>query len=152
MYFLKVLEIRSYKIQAIQFLVTSLLLACRQPPSWCVLYDLLFAGKWGQRGREEGEREQASTQALSVSSNEDTNTTRSCPHPMISCIRVKSLQLCPTLRNPMDCIPPGSSALGFSRQEYWGGFSCPSPGDLPNPGIEPSSLMSICIGRWILYH
>ena len=28
-------------------------------------------------------------------------------------------------------------SLGFSRQEYWNGLSFPSPGDLPNPGIEP---------------
>ena len=26
---------------------------------------------------------------------------------------------CPTLSDPMDCSPPGSSAMGFSRQEYW---------------------------------
>ena len=26
---------------------------------------------------------------------------------------------------------------GFSRQEYWSGFPCPPPGDLPNPGTEP---------------
>ena len=30
--------------------------------------------------------------------------------------------------------------MGFSRQEYWSGFSCPPPGDLPNPGIKPRSL------------
>ena len=30
---------------------------------------------------------------------------------------------------------------GFSRQEYWGGLPCPPPGDLPNPGIEPRSLI-----------
>ena len=29
----------------------------------------------------------------------------------------------------------------FSRQEYWSGLPCPPPGDLPYPGIEPSSLM-----------
>ena len=29
---------------------------------------------------------------------------------------------------------------GFSRQEYWSGLPCPSPGDLPNPGNEPRSL------------
>ena len=29
--------------------------------------------------------------------------------------------------------------MGFSRQEYWSGLSCPSPGDLPDPGIEPKS-------------
>ena len=28
---------------------------------------------------------------------------------------------------------------GFSRQEYWSGLPCPSPGDLCNPGIEPRS-------------
>ena len=33
-------------------------------------------------------------------------------------------------------------SMGFSRQEYWSGLSFPSPGDLPNPGIEPGSLAS----------
>ena len=31
---------------------------------------------------------------------------------------------------------------GFSRQEYWSGLPCPSPGDLPDPGIKPASLKS----------
>ena len=30
-------------------------------------------------------------------------------------------------------------SVEFSRQEYWSGLSFPSPGDLPNPGIEPES-------------
>ena len=30
-------------------------------------------------------------------------------------------------------------SLGFSRQDYWSGLPFPSPGDLPNPGIEPGS-------------
>jgi len=30
-------------------------------------------------------------------------------------------------------------STGFSRQEYWGGLPCPSPGDLPNLGIKPGS-------------
>ena len=30
--------------------------------------------------------------------------------------------------------------MGFSRQEYWSGFSCPSSGGLSNPGIKPRSL------------
>ena len=33
-------------------------------------------------------------------------------------------------------------SMGFSRQEYWSGLQCLSPGDLPNPGIEPMFLMS----------
>ena len=35
-------------------------------------------------------------------------------------------------------VPP---SVGFSRQEYWSGLPFPSPGDLPNPGIEPRSPM-----------
>ena len=34
---------------------------------------------------------------------------------------------------------PGSFVHGFSRQEHWSGLPFPSPGDLPNPGIEPRS-------------
>ena len=30
-------------------------------------------------------------------------------------------------------------SMGFSRQEYWSGLAFPSPGELPNPGIEPGS-------------
>ena len=32
-----------------------------------------------------------------------------------------------------------SLSMGFSRQEYWSGFLCPPPGDLPNPGTERRS-------------
>ena len=34
---------------------------------------------------------------------------------------------------------PGSSSMEFSRQEYWSRFQFPTPGDLPEPGIEPAS-------------
>ena len=34
-------------------------------------------------------------------------------------------------------------SMGFSRQKYWSGLPCPSPGDLPNLGIEPSSPVSL---------
>ena len=33
-------------------------------------------------------------------------------------------------------------SMGFSRQEYWSGLPCPSPGDLPDQGIKPKSLTS----------
>ena len=32
-------------------------------------------------------------------------------------------------------------SMGFSRQEYWGGLPCPAPEDLPDPGIERTSLV-----------
>ena len=38
--------------------------------------------------------------------------------------------------------PGGLQSMGFSRQEYWSGLPFPSPGDLPHPGIEPTSPTS----------
>ena len=35
-----------------------------------------------------------------------------------------------------------SLSIGFSRQEYWSRLPCPPPGDLPNPGIKPTSPAS----------
>ena len=119
---------------------------------------------------------------------------------LLQCMKVKSqsevAQSCPTLSDPMDCSPPGSSihgifqarvlewgaiafsgksllkshkaslracrhfshvwlcmttwtvarqaspSMGFSRQEYWSGLSCPPPGDLPDPGINPNLFKS----------
>ena len=48
----------------------------------------------------------------------------------------KSLQSCPILLNAMDCSLPGPLSMGFSRQEYWNGLPCSSPGDLSDPGID----------------
>ena len=49
-------------------------------------------------------------------------------------------KLCPTLCDPMDCRPPGSSVHGISQARInWSGLPFPSPGDLPNPGIKPVS-------------
>ena len=53
-----------------------------------------------------------------------------------------SPQLCLALCNPMDCSPTGSSVHGISRQECRSGLPPPSPGDLPDPGTEPTSPVS----------
>ena len=59
-------------------------------------------------------------------------------------------QSCPTLCDPMDCSLPGSSIHGiFQTRKYWSGLPFPSPGDLPNPGINPGSP-TLC--RQMLYH
>ena len=39
-------------------------------------------------------------------------------------------------------------SMGFSRQGYWSGLPFPSPGDLPDPGIEPMSLTSPTLEGW----
>ena len=41
--------------------------------------------------------------------------------------------------DPTDYSFPGSSSMGFPRQEYWSGLPFSSPGDLPNSGAEPTS-------------
>ena len=56
----------------------------------------------------------------------------------------------PTLCDPMDCIPSDPMdctfqaplSMGFLKQEYWSESPLPSPGDLPDPGIEPVSVAS----------
>ena len=40
---------------------------------------------------------------------------------------------------PWTAVRQASLSMGFSRQEYWSGLAFPSPGDLPNPWIEPRS-------------
>ena len=46
---------------------------------------------------------------------------------------------CLTLVTPWTVAPQAPLSLGFSKQEYWSGLPFPSPGDLPDPGIEPES-------------
>ena len=54
-------------------------------------------------------------------------------------MHAKSLQSCPTLYNPVDCSPPGSSVHEILQAKYWSGLPCPPPGDLSIPGIKPRS-------------
>ena len=46
---------------------------------------------------------------------------------------------CLTLATPWTVASQAPLSMGFSRQGYWSGLQFPSPGDLPNPGIEPES-------------
>ena len=54
-------------------------------------------------------------------------------------LQVESAQLCPTLCNPMDYNPTGSSVHGIFQAKYWNGLSFPASGNLPDLGIEPVS-------------
>ena len=50
---------------------------------------------------------------------------------------------CSTLCDPMDCSPPQAPlSMGLFRQEYWGGWPFPPPGNLPDSGIKPVSSAS----------
>ena len=48
-------------------------------------------------------------------------------------------KLCPTLASPWTVAHQAPLSVAVSRQEYWSGLPFPSPGDLPNTGLEPGS-------------
>ena len=52
---------------------------------------------------------------------------------------MKSLSRVRLFATPWAAAYQASPSIGFSRQEYWSGLPFPSPGDLPDPGIEPGS-------------
>ena len=57
------------------------------------------------------------------------------------CVHAKSLQLCLTLCNPMDCSLPGSSIHGILQARIMERVACLPPGHLHKPGITTSFLM-----------
>ena len=61
-------------------------------------------------------------------------------------MHAKSLQSCATLCNPVDCSPPGSSVHGILQARYWSRGLCPPLVALPDPRVEPASLMSPALG------
>ena len=54
-------------------------------------------------------------------------------------VESEAAQSCLTLFDPMDYSLLAPASMGFSRQEYWSGLPLPSPGDLPDSGVEPRS-------------
>ena len=57
----------------------------------------------------------------------------------MKCVRAKSLQLCPTLCNPMNCNPPGSSVHAILQARILEWVAIPFSRVLPHSGIEPMS-------------
>ena len=54
-------------------------------------------------------------------------------------VKVKSLSCVWLFATPWTVAHQAPPSMGFSSQEYWSGLPFPSPGDLPDPGIEPWS-------------
>ena len=62
-------------------------------------------------------------------------------------------QSCPTLWNPMDCSPLGSSIHGDLQARILERLSCPPPGDLPNAVIKPRSpTLQVVFFFFFFYH
>ena len=57
---------------------------------------------------------------------------------LLQCMKVKS-ETDSEVATPWTAAHQAPLSMDFSRQEYWGGLPFPSPGDLPDPGIEPVS-------------
>ena len=68
-------------------------------------------------------------------------------HSVLSCFN--RVQLFATLWTIAHQAP---LSMGFSRQEYWRGLTCPPPGDLSDLGIKLSSLMSPALAGRFFYH
>ena len=60
-------------------------------------------------------------------------------------------QSCSNLCNPCTLACQALLSMEFSRQEYWNGLPCPTPGDLPDPGVEPLSLAFPALAGMILH-
>ena len=58
------------------------------------------------------------------------------------CVCAQLLKHVQLFETPWTIACQAPLSMEFSRQEYWSGLPFPSPGDLPNPGIEPKSLVS----------
>ena len=58
------------------------------------------------------------------------------------CMLCSVALLCPTLWDPMDLAHQAPVSREFSKQEYLSGLPFPTPGDLPDPGVELTSLVS----------
>ena len=56
------------------------------------------------------------------------------------CVPAQSLSCVGLLATPWIVARQAPLSVEFSRKEYWSGLPFPSPGDLPNSGIEPTSL------------
>ena len=66
-------------------------------------------------------------------------------------VHAKLLQSCPSLCNPVDCRPPGSSVHGILQARILEWVAMPPPGDLPDPGVEPVSFRSPALaGRFFI--
>ena len=111
----------------------------QQQRGW-MWHDFLLKLKSGLAGRVEG---------FCVCEPELLMSTLTPAHPFVPCdsllpvcVHAKSLshvQPFVTLWTPAHQAP---LSMGFSRHEYWSGLPCLLPGDLPDPGIKPTCLMS----------
>ena len=91
------------------------------------------------------QREEVSYRAKSSAESRDIRKTFADKPSIQKCTKVLSVVIACMLSCVQLLVAPWNAAhqaplsMGFPRQEYWSGLSFPPPGDLPDPGIEPTS-------------
>ena len=80
-----------------------------------------------------------SPEALGTGSRQNKQNSCLCGDYIVE-EKVKSLSRDRLFATPWTVAYQASLFMGFSRQEYWSGLPFPSPGDLPDPGVELGSL------------
>ena len=71
--------------------------------------------------------------------------------PVVYSVAIQSLSRVRLFVTPWTAARQAPLFMGFSRQEYWSWLPFPTPGDLPDPGIETSSLVSPALaGRFFI--
>ena len=98
-------------------------------------------GREGFHAMDGGKPSEGDEVTLSRGVRDPSNHSKSC---MLS--HFSHVQLFVTLWTIAHQAP---LSRGLFTQEYWSGLPCPAPGDLPDPGIEPMSLMSpVLVGEF----
>ena len=90
---------------------------------------------------------------ISVSKIRTTSWTHGEDSPVAQvCVRAKSLQLCLTLCDPIDCSPSGSSVSGILQAKILQWVAIPSSRGSSQPRDRTHISSVSCHGRWVLYH
>ena len=84
-----------------------------------------------------------------VTTRENTDWEKRIHHDSV---HAKTFQSCLTLCGPMDCSPPGSSVHGILQARILECIITLSPGDLPDPGMEPLSLISPALADRVFFY
>ena len=74
-----------------------------------------------------------------------------CHHMLIAYVLLGHFSLVQLFVTPWAVARQAPLSVGFSRQEYWSGLPCRYLGDLPHPGIKPTSPLFPAFGQ-VLYH
>ena len=117
-------------------------------PKWlacCVLKHLLFGSIWNAGWPRMAGPERFTRAGLPLSVDlplvpEPLEVAGKCfGFQMVLKVKVKLLSHVQLFATPWTIAHQAPHSMGFSRQECWSGLLFPSPGDLPDPGIEPGS-------------